>query len=617
MDNNSVNTKNLLRLIRFLSRKDESGYIFAYTNKVSLIRYINDEIVRTFKNNDESIQLLYLEADSDKKIMEIIENSILKNKHKAIIITNLYEYITGKNGKRNLTEINFSREKLYSLGLPILFWITEETFPLISNFAADLYSQRRLPSLIFEDIIYSIPIEQTITNQFEINNEPNNILRLKIVEDQFNDAILQNIGKQRLISNYLLPYLLELSKAYKKNKVLSFIKKYIKEINEHNFYHINSLATIYYNIYEYTEALKYLSLCINFENTIPKEKLASLYGIKADVYFEMGNLNEALKLFNIYHEIFKDLFHSDPLNMFYKNMLAVSYNKLGIIHSGEGELIAAVDLYNKSFVLMKELNNDYPEIVKYKSDLALIYSKLGSTHSSLGEFDKALQCLENSKTLVVELFKIHYQNNFYKNLLAYLNSIIGSVYVQLGNNIKALSTFKDAKIIMDELFDNDPLNADYKNGLAVLYEKLGEAYFFNDDLLQALDYFKKQYKLNLELFETYPQKDDFKNGLAIACQKLAETYYISGDSVKALEFQEKRYNLSLELYQTHPENISYKNSLATAYFNLGKMIKKSNHDSREHFENALKLWNQLNTDFPDNKLFKKNLENTIIMMENR
>ena len=148
---NKENIKNIQFIIHFFSREEENGYVFAYAKKTALIPIVNNEIIEHFKTNEEFIALLFLDANDDSNIVEAIREKLNKKNYKAIIIANLAHYFE-VGGKQKIMEVNFAREQFYTFGKPILFWIDEETVPILSNYAIDLYSQRKLSCFEFNNV---------------------------------------------------------------------------------------------------------------------------------------------------------------------------------------------------------------------------------------------------------------------------------------------------------------------------------------------------------------------------------------------------------------------------------------------------------------------------------
>src|ERR1017187_3564843 len=140
---------NYEKLLRFLSRRDGHGFIFALADDMRFIRQINETLVTDLKNRANLLaKIAFLDAKSDKSIMQQIRESAAGNE--ALLVANLYDILNDpENGKAALLNLNFSREALQQLPVRIIFWVTEKTIAMIGNLAQDLYSQRDMSTVHF------------------------------------------------------------------------------------------------------------------------------------------------------------------------------------------------------------------------------------------------------------------------------------------------------------------------------------------------------------------------------------------------------------------------------------------------------------------------------------
>lgn len=405
-----VNIKNIQFLINFLAREDENGYIFAYAEKTALIPTVNNNIKTHFNYNNEKIGVLHLDINSDVPIIKTIKDYLKTANYKALIIANLYSYIgTSKKGKDNLTEINFSRESFYQFNLPILFWISKDTFSLVSNYAADLYAQRRLSCINFID-------EETSTNKIKPKEDVNLAIKdnnIALLKKQFNTAIKNDIDKKSLVTNFVLPYLKELSKHHLKNEVWEIYNNYKKYFTDSkiNFF---DLATIFSNINEYKKALNYFSLGFN-KDTKNNLFLFNEYLKRGNIYLSIGDLTNALEDFKLAEKLTEKQFNQDKKNVAFKNGLAISYEKLGETYAALGNLDKALDYYKEQTILFEELYQENKKNVAFKNGLAISYAKIGMLYKIKFKKPKlALPYLKKAQLIFKELHLAYPKYNEFK-----------------------------------------------------------------------------------------------------------------------------------------------------------------------------------------------------------
>ena len=97
-----------------------------------------------------------------------------------------------------------------------------------------------------------------------------------------------------------------------------------------------------------------------------KNDLALCYERLGDIYIQSGNVNEALRLFEQYNQLEKELHASFPDNVSFKNGLAISYYKLGDISIKRGDKSKAKVHFQQAEALWQELVRDAPGYVQFQ-----------------------------------------------------------------------------------------------------------------------------------------------------------------------------------------------------------------------------------------------------------
>ncbi|MBL7771226.1 MAG: tetratricopeptide repeat protein, partial [Chitinophagaceae bacterium] len=96
------------------------------------------------------------------------------------------------------------------------------------------------------------------------------------------------------------------------------------------------------------------------------------------IYEATGDWQNALKNYESQLNLFLEIYASSPENLSYKNGLAISYIKLGIIQLNENILnkAAAKELLEKAFQLYQEIRAMAPEIHEYEKNYTWLDNKL-------------------------------------------------------------------------------------------------------------------------------------------------------------------------------------------------------------------------------------------------
>ncbi|CAK8715096.1 hypothetical protein KKHLCK_04190 [Candidatus Electrothrix laxa] len=190
--------------------------------------------------------------------------------------------------------------------------------------------------------------------------------------------------------------------------------------------------------------------------------------------------------------------------------LSILYERLGSYFSAYGNLEKALKYFEEFAGLMKELYEADPKNAGFKNGLAISYEKLGSTHTALGNLEKALKYFEEFAGLMKELYEADPKNAGFKNGLAISYSKLGETHTALGNLEKALKYFEEDTQLTKELYEADPKNAGFKNGLAISYAKLGQFFVkHKNDAEAGLPYFLKAQSIWRELKDSFPAYVEF------------------------------------------------------------------------------------------------------------
>jgi len=655
---------NLNRLLRYFSRK-QPGFAFACFANFKIVPNINRQLIDLLAEMQIEVAEINLQTRSGSTFMQ----QLLQNTAEALIVNNLGDWITQTYNQKKtdtsgfLQEINFAREELLALGKPILFWTNHKTNSLISNQAADLYTQRSISTLYFDEIkeasVAVAEVKTAFGEQFRSTEEYEAIeLKIKLLKKQLQDAGQLNYPKTRIAVNLILPLANAYSEIDLHHDAIDLINQYQDNFDKQNAKTLLSLAGIYYKGKQYAQAIGLLNHALEIavakndlelqsninlqlgdaiadagnlpdslshykefarlsgkllktfpQNIDYKYSLGRSFSRLGDVYSSLGNLENALKYFEDETVLFEELYEDFPQNVSFKNGLAISYEKLGKTHATLGNLEKALKYFEDETVLFEELYEAFPQNVSFKNGLAVSYSKLGETHAVLGNLEKALDFYEKFNQLENELYKDFPQNVVFKNNIAISYEILGKRHATLGNLEKALKYFEDDTVLFEELHEAFPQNVGFKNGLAISYQNLGNIHIALGNLEKALSFYEKYNQLENELHEAFPQNVEFKNLLAISCKYLGNTYSDLGNLEKALDFYEKNNQLKNELHEAFPQNVEFKNGLAVSYLRLGHLswLKTDKVLARKYYQKAQKLWEELVRDAPMHKEFQKNV----------
>jgi len=439
----------LNKLINFFSDEGEYGYAFALAKNGATMKEVSELLIDRVKSDTgKQFKLVHFLATDELSFIGRIEAEHKKAPEiSGLIFMGLDAWIK-EGGNEALMEINFSRESLNALKMPLLFWLQPGTMHLISNWAVDLFTQRSLMTLEFDlEVeksgvpINPLPMSEAPAHSMEVSPTEKKGLELRIglLKKQLKEAKEAGISEKRIANELLLPLADTLRDMGAYEEALNYLNEY-QEIVERNGLKVN---------------------------------LALAFSRRGEMETIFGNLDEALKYFEEFRNHMSSLYEAYPQNVSFKNGLAISYSKLGETHSSLGNLDEALKYFDDETELFEELYEAYPQNVSFKNGLAISYEKLGSTHSSLGNLDEALKYFDDETELFEELYEAYPQNVSFKNGLAISYAKLGDFY-KVDKKEKAREYFTKGKILWSELVENFPSFAQFKQYLDLTNKRLEE-----------------------------------------------------------------------------------------------------------------------------------------------
>jgi len=534
----------LSRLVRFFERTT-SGFAFAVMENQNKFSFVNNNLAEMLRERNLFLKILNFDVNSKKTIIEQIR--FHKKENNAIVINNLGELIQLSSETKNrnfLSELNFAREELLKIGTPILFWVSTKALSIISNHAADLYSQRSINTQYFDDTPDDKLQETFLFSRFNENfrNTPDYKeieTKLKLQKRQLDDAEEGKFPATEVAQNYAIPLAKTYSSLDLHTQALEIIDRYAKLWENTTPQTKSDIADIYFAAQNYEKALEYYLNAYNATNELTD--LKALLSLKiAGIYYVTGNFTDCEKYLN------EALIISKQLES--KEVIAVVYERMGALQQLFGDFDKALQFFKLENDLFKELYEANPKSENIKNGLAISYSKLGDIYQSLGDFDKALVFFN----LLTDLFK--------------------------------------------ELYEANPKSENIKNGLAISYEKLGDIYQSLGDFDKALVFFNLRTQLGKELYEANPKSENIKNGLAISYEKLGVVYFDLNNEKEAKRNFENCKVLWEQLFKKNRQSIIIQSNYAeilaiTAILEIQNNFNKE--QTKTQLQPALNIWQSL------------------------
>lgn len=305
----------------------------------------------------------------------------------------------------------------------------------------------------------------------------------------------------------------------------------------------------------------------------------------SDFYKNSGHLDFALK------SMYLVVQHTKQCG--YKRYLIVSYKRIGNMYQTLGQIEPALKNFNICNQLCQDGHNSDKQDKWFKNELAMSYSKLGELYQKLGQMNKAIKFFESENHFIKEIYESNLKRDFVdeRDTALEFYSKIGGIHKTMGRAEKARQSFEADNELFKKLCESNPENEDYKNGLAISYSKLGEAHQDLEETSKALEFFKLFTQLMQELNKLNPKSEEWKKGLAISYGKLGEIHRIMGNKAKMLKFFELFIKLMAGLRKSNTQNIQLKDNFAISCYIRG--VNQDEQHTKDMYQQAISLWQEL------------------------
>ena len=242
-------------------------------------------------------------------------------------------------------------------------------------------------------------------------------------------------------------------------------------------------------------------------------------------------------------------------------LVAVSYNNIGIVYSAQGNYDKALNYCQKALDIFIEIFGEN------NANVAAFYNNIGGIYSAQGNYDEALNCSQKALKISLQVFGENHQN------VAISYNRIGGVYYAQGYIDEALNCFQKDLKISSQIFGEDHPN------VATSYSRIGGVYYEHGNFEEALNYHQKALDIRLQVFgENHPE-------VAISYNNIGIVYSAQGNYDETLNYYIRTLKINLEIFgENHPD-------VAVSYNNIGIVYSaQGNYDEAlNYFQKALKI----------------------------
>jgi tetratricopeptide (TPR) repeat protein len=477
---------------------------------------------------NHNIYRVYLDSQEPSLKQAITQQVTLTENAIAIVLgaETLGSFNQNESLKKFFGYLQWTREALRELKMPIILWIPSRIYNQIPKQAPDFWSWRN-------GVFHFQPELSLVQGNFSINqslgnikdNQEGSVFSPEQLEASLAEAIQQwgaDSSKTEVLYSQLgtlYAERVESAKSTNKQKELTLAQEYLKQaiVLQTKFQKLealatslNNLAVLYDNQGRYSEAEPLYLEALEMRRrlfTSDHPDVASSLNNLASLYKSQGKYSEAEPLYLDALEMTKRLFTGDHPDV------ASSLNNLAVLYRNQGKYSEAEPLYLDALEMRKRLfTGDHPYVASSLNNLASLYD-------SQGKYSEAEPLYLDALEMIKRLF-----TGDHPYVATSLNNL-ASLYDSQGKYSEAEPLYLDALEMIKRLFTGDhPDVATSLNNLASLYKSQGKYSEAEPLYLDALEMRKRLF--------TGDHPD-----VATSLNNLASLYYIQG-----------RYNEAEPLY---------------------------------------------------------------------
>jgi tetratricopeptide (TPR) repeat protein len=449
---------------------------------------------------NHNIYRVYLDSQEPSLKQAITQQVTLTENAIAIVLgaETLGSFNQNESLKKFFGYLQWTREALRELKMPIILWIPSRIYDQIPKQAPDFWSWRN-------GVFHFQPELSLVQGNFSINqslgnikdNQEGSVFSPEQLEASLAEAIQQwgaDSSKTEVLYSQLgtlYAERVESAKSTDKQKELTLAQEYLKQaiVLQTKFQKLealatslNNLAVLYDNQGKYSEAEPLYLDALEMRKRLftgDHPDVATSLNNLAGLYYNQGKYSEAEPLYLDALEMRKQLFTGDHPDV------ASSLNNLALLYHSQGKYSEAELLYLDALEMRRRLfPGDHPDVATSLNNLANLY------HNQ-GKYSEAEPLYLDALEMKMRLF-----TGDHPNVASSLNNL-ADLYHNQGRYSEAEPLYLDALEMTKRLFTGDhPDVASSLNNLAVLYRNQGKYNEAEPFYLEALAMCKRMLGAN-------------------------------------------------------------------------------------------------------------------------
>ena len=217
-------------MINFFIEEIE-GYVFALAEEKAIVHEVSEILLELVKRkSSKKLKVINLRVEDEFTLIGHLQKELQNVPSLDGLIITGFDALIEKRGSDMLVEINFSRESLHDLKVPLLFWLSSNSINLVANWAVDLFTQRSMFTQSFEKRIFgSENNELVIKPQIDLELVESGIFqKINLLEYRLRQMNNENFSRTHSDIQVLLPLIDAYIEIGSYEKALKHLKQFEK-----------------------------------------------------------------------------------------------------------------------------------------------------------------------------------------------------------------------------------------------------------------------------------------------------------------------------------------------------------------------------------------------------
>jgi len=200
----------------------------------------------------------------------------------------------------------------------------------------------------------------------------------------------------------------------------------------------------------------------------------------------------------------------------YRQELASSYNRLGVLLRNAGRPMEAEQAYAEALAILKQLAADFPAQPEFRQVLAGVQNNLGNLLFDTGRAKEGESAHAEALAIRKQLVSDFPTEPIFRRALAMSHNNLGWVFQSTKRLKEAESAYAEAVALYKQVIPDFPNRPEFRVGLAQSYKNLGNVLRATKRPKEAEAAYAEALVIRRQLVADFPDRPEFRQGLADA-----------------------------------------------------------------------------------------------------